>query len=142
MLLRLVYLAATNILAILRLLTMSGCAKDIEILALRHQLLVLQREVGKPTFTATDRALLAGLPANPTTEPGREVSSVCRSLHKTRPEATSTSRTSQTGAGFWTPSRKPNRKPASTSRLRRTGPSRAAPPPALHRRRPLRGRSP
>ena len=61
MLLRLAYLAATNILAILRLLTMSGHEKDIEILALRHQLLVLQGPVGKPTFTATDRAVLAGL---------------------------------------------------------------------------------
>ncbi|MEU1595143.1 integrase core domain-containing protein [Streptomyces sp. NPDC005708] len=61
MLLRLAYLAATNILAILRLLTMTGREKDIEILALRHQLLVLQRQVGKPTFTATDRAVLAGL---------------------------------------------------------------------------------
>lgn len=61
MLLRLVYLAATDILGILRLLTMSGREKDIEILALCHQLLVLQREVGKPTFTATDRAVLAGL---------------------------------------------------------------------------------
>ena len=61
MLLRLAYLAATNILAILRLLTMSGREKDIEILALRHQLLVLQRQVGKPTFTATDRVVLAGL---------------------------------------------------------------------------------
>lgn len=61
MLLRLAYLAATNILAILRLLTMSGHEKDIEILALRHQLLVLQRQVGEPTFTATDRAVLAGL---------------------------------------------------------------------------------
>ncbi|SDD85273.1 hypothetical protein SAMN05216505_112202 [Streptomyces prasinopilosus] len=65
MLLRLAYLAATNILATLRLLPMSGREKDIEILALRHQLLVLQRQVGKPTFTATDRAvLLHRLPAD------------------------------------------------------------------------------
>jgi putative transposase len=35
--------------------------KDIEILALRHQLLVLHRQVGKPAFTDTDRAILAGL---------------------------------------------------------------------------------
>jgi putative transposase len=33
----------------------------VEILALRHQLLVLQRQVGKPAFTDTDRAVLAGL---------------------------------------------------------------------------------
>jgi putative transposase len=60
-LLRLAYLAATNVFALLRLLSMSDRDKDIEILALRHQLLVLQRQVGKPTFTDTDRAVLACL---------------------------------------------------------------------------------
>jgi putative transposase len=60
-LLRLAYLAATNTFALLRLLPMSDRDKDAEILALRHQLLVLQRQVGKPTFTGTDRAVLAGL---------------------------------------------------------------------------------
>jgi putative transposase len=60
-LLRLAYLAATNAFALLRLLPMSDHDKDIEILALRHQLLVLQRQVGKPAFTDTDRAILAGL---------------------------------------------------------------------------------
>jgi putative transposase len=60
-LLRLAYLAATNAFAFLRLLSMSDLDKDIEILALRHQLLVLQRQVAKPTFTHTDRAILAGL---------------------------------------------------------------------------------
>ncbi|MFE2972281.1 integrase, partial [Streptomyces sp. NPDC059340] len=38
MLLRLAYLTATNALALLRLLPMSDRDKDIEILALRHQL--------------------------------------------------------------------------------------------------------
>jgi transposase InsO family protein len=61
MLLRLAYLAATNTFALLRLLPMSDREKDIEILALRHQLLVLQSQVGKPVFTDTDRAMLAGL---------------------------------------------------------------------------------
>ncbi|MDF3294339.1 hypothetical protein P3G67_35120 [Streptomyces sp. RB6PN23] len=61
MLLRLAYLAATNTFALLRLLPMSDRDKGIEILALRHQLLVLQCQVGKPTFTDTDRAVLAGL---------------------------------------------------------------------------------
>ncbi|MFE7243801.1 integrase core domain-containing protein [Streptomyces sp. NPDC057580] len=61
MLLRLAYLAATKTFSLLRLLPMSDGDKDIEILALRHQLLVLQRQVGKPTFTDTDRAVLAGL---------------------------------------------------------------------------------
>ncbi|MEU0929968.1 hypothetical protein ACFV42_38685 [Streptomyces solisilvae] len=44
MLLRLAYLAATNALAFLRLLPMSDRDKDVEILVLRHQLLVLQRQ--------------------------------------------------------------------------------------------------
>src|ERR1700682_591917 len=57
----LAYLAVTNTFALLRLLPMSERDKDIEILALRHQLLVLRRQVGKPVFTDTDRALLAGL---------------------------------------------------------------------------------
>jgi putative transposase len=60
-LLRLAYLAATDTFAFLRLLPMSDRDKDIEILTLRHQLLVLQRQVGKPAFTDTDRAILAGL---------------------------------------------------------------------------------
>ncbi|MGY0063597.1 integrase core domain-containing protein [Streptomyces sp. LZ34] len=61
MLLRLAYLAATNALAFLRLLPISDKEKDVEILMLRHQLLVLQRQVGKPSFTDSDRAILAGL---------------------------------------------------------------------------------
>jgi hypothetical protein len=60
-LLRLVCLALTHTFALLCLLPMSDREKDVEILALRHQLLVLQRQVGKPTFTGTDRAVLAGL---------------------------------------------------------------------------------
>ncbi|MGW9032240.1 integrase, partial [Streptomyces sp. NPDC055722] len=61
MLLRVAYLAATNTFTLLRLLTTSNRDKDVEILALRQQLLVLQRQVGRPAFTDTDRAVLAGL---------------------------------------------------------------------------------
>jgi putative transposase len=60
-LLRLAYFAATNAFTLLRLLPMSDRDKDIEILTLRHQLLVLQRQVGKLAFTDTDRVVLAGL---------------------------------------------------------------------------------
>ena len=60
-LLRLAYLTVTNAFAFLRLLPMADREKDIEILALRHQLLVLRRQVGKPAFTQADRAFLAGL---------------------------------------------------------------------------------
>jgi transposase InsO family protein len=59
--LRLVYLAATHALTLLRLLPMGEREKEVEILVLRHQLLVLQRQVGRPVFTDVDRAILAGL---------------------------------------------------------------------------------
>lgn len=61
MLLHLAYLALTNMLTLMRLLHMGEQEKGIEILALRHQVIVLQRQVGKPAFTQTDRMVLAGL---------------------------------------------------------------------------------
>jgi putative transposase len=61
--LRLAYLGVTNALAIMRLLPMSDRDKDAEILALRHQLMVLERQLGKERvrFDPTDRAFLAAL---------------------------------------------------------------------------------
>jgi transposase len=60
---RLAYLTVTNRLATLRLLPMSDRAKDVEILALRHQLTVLERHMGsaRVRFAAADRAFLAAL---------------------------------------------------------------------------------
>jgi hypothetical protein len=58
---RLPYLALTGMVAFLQLLPMSSTDKDIEILALRHQLAVLQRQIDKPRFTPPDRAFLAAL---------------------------------------------------------------------------------
>lgn len=46
MLLRLAYLSVTNAFALLRLLPMGDRDKDVEILALRHQITVLERQVG------------------------------------------------------------------------------------------------
>ena len=62
-LLRLAYLTVTNTFAVLRLLPMSDRDKDVEILALRHQLAVLQRHLvpGTVPFTPADRAFLAAL---------------------------------------------------------------------------------
>jgi transposase InsO family protein len=62
-LLRLAYLGVTNALAMLRLLPMSDHAKDAEILALRHQIMVLERQLHgqKVQFTPADRAFLAAL---------------------------------------------------------------------------------
>jgi putative transposase len=63
-LLRLAYLGVANVFALLRLLPMSSRDKDAEILALRHQLSVLQRQLGpdRVRFTPGDRALLHRLP--------------------------------------------------------------------------------
>jgi putative transposase len=60
-LLRLPYLALTTVFTLIRLLPMSDTNKDIEILTLRHQLAVLQRQIDKPRFTPPERALLAAL---------------------------------------------------------------------------------
>jgi hypothetical protein len=70
-LLRLAYLTVSNTSAVLRLLPVSERDKDIEILVLRHQIAVLERQLGgrKVRFTSSDRVLLAAL------------------LHRLRPEA-------------------------------------------------------
>lgn len=66
MLVRLAYLAAGDAFAALRPLPMSDRDKDIEILSLRHQINVLQRQLGatRPRFQPADRALLAALLAS------------------------------------------------------------------------------
>jgi putative transposase len=63
-LLRLAYLTVTNAFAALRLLPMGDRDKDIEILALRHQITVLERQLDADTrvrFAPEDRAFLAAL---------------------------------------------------------------------------------
>jgi hypothetical protein len=60
-LLRLPYLAVSSVFAFMRLLPMSDVDKDIEILTLRHQLAVLQRQIDRPRVTPGDRAFLAVL---------------------------------------------------------------------------------
>jgi hypothetical protein len=59
MLVRLPYLALSSVFTLIRLLPMSDTDKDIEILTLRHQLAILQRQTNKPRLTRADRALLA-----------------------------------------------------------------------------------
>ena len=63
MLLRLIYLGVTNVFVLLRLLAVSDRDKEVEILALRHQITVLERQLGKtrPRFCPGDRAFLAAL---------------------------------------------------------------------------------
>jgi putative transposase len=50
-----------SVVAFIRLLPMSDVDKNVEILALRHQLVILQRQIDKPRLTLSDRAFLAAL---------------------------------------------------------------------------------
>ncbi|MEU2931094.1 hypothetical protein ABZ636_39825 [Streptomyces sp. NPDC007251] len=63
MVLRLAYLTITNAFAALWLLPMSDRDKDAEILALRHEIMVLERQLGEDRvkFASEDRAFLAAL---------------------------------------------------------------------------------
>jgi hypothetical protein len=62
-LVRFAYLAVTHAFAALRLLQMTDREKDIEILALRHQITVLHRQLGdqRPRLRPADRTFLATL---------------------------------------------------------------------------------
>jgi hypothetical protein len=56
-----VYLALIRVFGWLALLSRSDRAKDAEILILRHQVAVLQRQVKGPRLSRADRAVLAAL---------------------------------------------------------------------------------
>jgi putative transposase len=60
---RLAYLTVANAFTLLRLLPMSDRDKNAEILALRHQITILERQLGKNRvrFAPIDRAFLAAL---------------------------------------------------------------------------------
>jgi transposase len=62
-LVRFAYLAVTQAFAALQVLPMTDHEKDVEILALRHQLTILQRQLGdqRPQLRPEDRAFLAAL---------------------------------------------------------------------------------
>jgi hypothetical protein len=62
MALRVLYLVFVRLLGLLLLLSRSDATKDVELLALRHEVLVLRRRLGvRPHLTWPDRAVLAAL---------------------------------------------------------------------------------
>ncbi len=61
MLSRLAYLTLCRSVQLLGLLVRRDTAKDLEILVLRHQLIVLRRQVPRPKLEPADRALLAAV---------------------------------------------------------------------------------
>jgi transposase len=62
MALRMLYLIFLRLLGLLLLLSRSGAAKDVELLALRHEVTVLRRQLGvRPGLAWPDRAVFAGL---------------------------------------------------------------------------------
>jgi len=61
MLSKLAYLTLCRSIQLLSLLARGDTAKDLEILVLRHQLVVLRRQVPRPKLEPADRALLAAL---------------------------------------------------------------------------------
>ncbi len=61
MLLSFAYLAFTAVLRLLAARWRSEFAKDVELLVLRHQFVVLGQQQARPSFRAADRAFLAAL---------------------------------------------------------------------------------
>jgi len=72
----LVFMVVQRVLGLIGL-SPSADAKDVEIAVLRHQLMVLRRQVARPRYTPTDRVHSAGVTAHPT---GAWVAQAARNL--------------------------------------------------------------
>jgi hypothetical protein len=71
---RLLYLIFARLCGWLALLSRSDRAKNAEILVLRHQIVVLQRQVRAPRLSWADRAILAALTRPPSAACRRQLS--------------------------------------------------------------------
>src|SRR5882762_8201770 len=61
MLLSLIYLIVRHLLSVPALLTRRDLSKDVELLVLRHENVVLPRQIGRVRYTQADRLWLAAL---------------------------------------------------------------------------------
>jgi hypothetical protein len=90
---RLAYLTLCRSIQLLALLAHGDAAKDLELLVLRHQLIVLRRQTPRPKLQPADRALLTAVSRILPSRAGR-VSSSSR-------------RRCCAGTGVWSPARGP-----------------------------------
>ncbi len=88
--LRFAYLAVLRVFGWLALLSRSDRAKDAEILMLRHQVAVLQRQISAPRLSWADRAILAAL-ARCRRRYGRSSKTSASTPHPRGPERTPSS---------------------------------------------------
>jgi len=106
MTLRLLYLLFCQALRWLALLARSSASKDAELLLLRHEVVVLRRQVSRPRVDWADRAVLAGLARLLPDRPGTGCSSGpkrCCAGIETWSDAAGATRTSGV-ARLWPPS--------------------------------------